>query len=126
MKTLCAAIVVAILCLAGLAPAANVHYTFHSTGKYPEAGFTCPLALNSTLIVGEYQSASASDGYIETYATRQFSAIVPPGSHTAYASGINKQGIVVGGFCSSRGGCGGYPQSEHGFSYDHGAITVWY
>jgi uncharacterized membrane protein len=125
MKTLCAGAVAAILCLAGLAPAANVNYRFRSTGKYPGAGFTNPLALNNTpLIVGEYQSANASQGYIETYATRHFSALVPPGSSSAYASDVNKQGEVVGGFCRSFGGCGGYPQSEHGFSYDHGVYTT--
>jgi uncharacterized membrane protein len=129
MKTLCAAIVVAILCLAGLAPAANVKYVFRFTGNFPGAGFTCPQALNDTQIVGEFESAKTVGGYIEnipglTNTKHHFSAIVPPGSHTAYASGINKQGIVVGGFCSSRGGCGGFPQAQHGFSYDHGTYTT--
>jgi uncharacterized membrane protein len=124
LKTLCAGVVAAILCLAGLAPAANVRYAYRSTGKYPGAGFTNPQALNDTQIVGEFENAKTVGGYIEdipslTGAKHHFSAIVPPGSHTSYASGINKRGIVVGGVNGD-----GFPVSKHGFSYDHGTYKT--
>jgi len=124
MKALCAGLIAAILCLAGLAPAANVRYAYRSTGKFPGAGFTFPLGLNDTQIVGEFENAKSVDGYIEDIsgladAKHHFSALVPPGSSTAYASAINVHGVIVGGLDGSE-----YPQALHGFSYDHGTYTT--
>jgi uncharacterized membrane protein len=128
MKIVYTGLVAAILCLAGLAPAANVRYAYRSTGKFPGAGFTNPLALNSTHIVGEFENAKTAGGYIEdipsiTGAEHHFLALAPPGSSASYASGINAHEVVVGGFCSAYGGCG-YPEVQHGFSYDRGVYTT--
>jgi probable HAF family extracellular repeat protein len=116
----------AVCCgLAGLATAAGVHYKFSPAGNYPGAFETIPLAANLTQIVGFYEAAIGGGAYIQTFRTTtgaipRFLNIAPPGSGGSYASGINAHGVVAGGYCS---GCT-YPQSQHGFTWDHGIFTT--
>jgi probable HAF family extracellular repeat protein len=126
MKELFLAALIACCGLAGLALAANVHYKFSPAGNYPGAFDTAPLAANLTKIVGAYESGGgAYAAYIQTLRTPtgavpRFFGIAPPGSGGSYASGINAHGVVAGGYCS---GCI-YPQSQHGFTWDHGTFTT--
>jgi len=112
----------AICC--GIAAATPVSYKFSPAGNYPGAPDTNPLAANLTQIVGYYATDGSSPSYLETFqggARTPFITIVPPGSGTSYASGINAHGVVAGGYCNP--GCT-YPQSQHGFTWDQGTFTT--
>jgi probable HAF family extracellular repeat protein len=110
-----------------LASVAAVNYKFSPAGNYPGAAQTFPLAANLRQIVGYYASVSAGGAYIQNIgesARTPFLAISPPNSNgTAYASGVNSQGVTAGGYCIPPQGCT-YPQSQHGFTWDNGAFTT--
>ncbi len=115
-----------VLALAVLVAASGTQYRFSSSGNYPGAVYTIPIALNSRQIVGYYVTVASGGSYVETLTgvkgARHFLTITPPGSGTSYASGINAQGVIVGWYCI--GGCNPYPAAEHGYTWDQGKFTT--
>jgi probable HAF family extracellular repeat protein len=126
MKSLLVRAVSVIVCLCGLASAANIQYRFSPSGDYPGASETFPQADSIHQIVGYYNNTKTAWGYLQDLRkpkAEQFRSIRPPGSWIAWLSGINLDGVAVGGYCSPPHGCG-YPQGEHGFMFDHGTYTT--
>lgn len=104
-----------LVCLTALAAQTGGHYKFTSAGNFPGATYTVPLALSTTHVVGYYVTPLVNHAYIQTAAS--FVDAAPPGSSTSYLSGINKNGIAVGGYCSASGGCN--PEvGEVGYTYN--------
>lgn len=119
----------AVLCLGTLAAAGTAEYSFSPAGNFPGALITYPLADNLTEIVGYYLTDAGEGAYRQTsgvQAAAAFLTINPPGSiggGCTFASGINKQGVLVGGYCVPPQG-GSYPQAQHGYTWDHGIYTT--
>lgn len=108
-----------ILMWALTAGASGQHFRFSKAGDYPGATYTVPLAVGGKNIVGYYEAPQLLSGYIQQGAT--FQVISPPGSPASYVGGINRHGIMVGGFCDY--GCNPIT-GTHGFTYDHGSYTT--
>lgn len=112
-----------LLCLTALTAQTGWRYDFSPAGNFPNANYSVPIGLSLTHIVGYYSVAGANNAYIQTGAS--FVDAAPPGSVTSYLSAINREGVAVGGFCSSRGGCN--PEAgAQGYRYDSrtGKITA--
>jgi len=92
------------------------NYDFFPAGNFPGATYTVPLAVSQTHIVGNYQlPAAGTHGYVQT--GRSFLGAEPSGSTSSYLSGMNRQGVAVGGYCTTPGGCN--PEAgEHGYTYN--------
>lgn len=125
MKSLLVRAASVIVCLCGLASAANIHYQFSPSGNYPGAGTTYPLANNSNQIVGYYVS-SQTLAYIQDLwkpKDKQFRTIQPPDSLVSFLSGINTKGVAVGGYCIPPHGCN-FPNAQRGFTVSHTTYTI--
>jgi probable HAF family extracellular repeat protein len=104
-----------LLCLTALTAQTGLHYKFAPAGNYPGATYTVPLAISFAHIVGYYVTPFVNHPYIQTGSA--FLDAAPPGTSTSYLSGINKNGIAVGGYCSASGGCN--PEvGEVGYTYN--------
>jgi probable HAF family extracellular repeat protein len=89
-------------------------YDFNPAGEFPDSYYTVPFALSERHIVGYYVNASADNAYVQT--GKSFHDAAPSGSITSYLSGINRNGVAVGGYCTAAGGCGP-GEGAHAFSY---------
>jgi probable HAF family extracellular repeat protein len=108
----------ALLCVAASVGAQAPQYRYSPAGSYPGAFMTVPLVVKGKYIGGYYESCNAVNGYVER--DRQFQNLFPPGSKSLYVSGINRHGVVVGGYCPN--GCN--PNTgQHGFIYSHGTYA---
>jgi probable HAF family extracellular repeat protein len=108
------AFAVGFLCLAAFAAQSGWHYNFVPAGNFPGAYYSVPLAVSLDHIVGYYAISGANNAYVQTGAS--FVDAAPSGSITSYLTGINRQGVAVGGFCTTAGGCN--PEAgEHGYIY---------
>jgi probable HAF family extracellular repeat protein len=103
------------LCLIAVFAQSAWQYKFVSAGNFPGAIYSVPLGLSVSKTVGYYVSLTKNDAYVQTGA--KFVDAAPAGSCTSYLSGINEDGIAVGGYCSITGGCN--PEvGERGYAYD--------
>jgi probable HAF family extracellular repeat protein len=126
MKGLLVRAAFVIVCLCGLASAANVHYQFSPSGNYPGASITYPIANNLNQVVGYYVTSSLVLAYIQDLwkpKGEEFRNIQPPGSLVSFLSGINSKGVAVGGYCTPPNYCN-FPNAERGFTVIHKTYTI--
>ena len=121
----CVCVPLLALCLLGLTSAAASRYKFHSAGNYPGAFETIPLGVSLTHTVGYFVGTNGIHvAYIQSGS--HFMTAEPSGSRNAYLSGINANGLAVGGYCPSMRAICNPLSGQHGYTYDlaTGAITT--
>jgi probable HAF family extracellular repeat protein len=110
-----------LLCLTAVIAQTGWHYSFFSAGNFPGATYSVPLGVGLSKTVGYYVSSTKNDAYVQTGAS--FVDAAPPGSFTSYLTGINRQGVAVGGYCAAQGGCN--PETgEQGYSYNSNTAKI--
>jgi len=108
---------VTTLCLIALASEKAAKYDFSPAGNFPGASYTTPLGVSTQHIVGYYVVSGPGIAYIQTGAS--FITAAPPAGTSSYLTAINKNGLAVGGYCTTRGGCN--PETgQYGYTYQLG------
>jgi probable HAF family extracellular repeat protein len=120
-------VAVSLFLVAATGFATTIQYRFSPAGEFPGAFETVPLADSLTEIVGYYNvSPGGQFGYAQTPLEGShipFLSLQPPGAGSAFASGVNMHGVVVGGSCVPPQECH-YPQTTNGFLYTNGTYKA--